>query len=54
MNENFGQKIMDWLDINRGSVAVGIICGVIGVVYGVAKGTSITNKIWMRDSNRTH
>lgn len=54
MSEDFGQKALDWVIVHKDNIAVGVICGLIGVVYGASKGVSITNKIWMRGSRKFH
>lgn len=48
MSNSFGEHVMDWIDINKSSIAIGVICGLAGIVYGVTKAADITNKIWMR------
>ena len=44
MNEkkNWKQRIKDWWKDNKKTVKVGLVCGLVGIVYGFIKGVTTT------------
>ena len=49
MNENTNskQQVNGWWDNNKRVIKAGIACGLIGMTYGLIKGMTISNRIWL-------
>ena len=50
MNEKkgFKQELKDWWDDNKRAIKAGVVCGFIGIVYGLIKGFETNNEMWLR------
>lgn len=50
MNEKkgFKQELKDWWDDNKRAIKAGVVCGFIGIVYGLIKGFETNNDMWLR------
>jgi hypothetical protein len=51
MNEKktFKQEVKDWWQDNKKAIKAGITCGVIGILYGMVKGMTAADNMWLRN-----
>lgn len=50
MNENktLFQHAKGWWDDNKTVIKAGLICGVLGVMYGMVEGGKAQNELWLK------
>ena len=46
-NKNCNQYTKDWWSENKRVIKAGITCGLLGLTYGLIRGVTMTNRLWL-------